>query len=118
MRLNEAGLKNRAQWEEKGYALPQFDREKAAQATKAAPRWIHFGAGNIFRAFQANVVQNLLNAGVLDTGLIVAEGYDYPRDAQGRRFCGKDRCGQRAGVSGARLGERSRFWKAEGDFLR
>lgn len=77
MRLNEAGLKNRAQWEEKGYALPQFDREKAAQATKAAPRWIHFGAGNIFRAFQANVVQNLLNAGVLDTGLIVAEGYDY-----------------------------------------
>ena len=77
MRLNEAGLKNRAQWEEKGYALPQFDREKAAQATKAAPRWIHFGAGNIFRAFQANVVQNLLNVGVLDTGLIVAEGYDY-----------------------------------------
>lgn len=41
------------------------------------PHWIHFGAGNIFRAFQANVAQNLLNSGVLDTGLIAAEGYDY-----------------------------------------
>lgn len=37
----------------------------------------HFGAGNIFRAFQANVVQNLLNEGILSRGLIVAEGYDY-----------------------------------------
>ncbi|MBP5222576.1 MAG: mannitol dehydrogenase family protein, partial [Lachnospiraceae bacterium] len=41
------------------------------------PTWIHFGAGNIFRAFQANVVQNLLNQGILDVGLIAAEGYDY-----------------------------------------
>ena len=38
---------------------------------------IHFCAGNIFRAFQANVVQKLLNKGVIDTGLIAAEGYDY-----------------------------------------
>ncbi len=27
--------------------------------------------------FRANVAQNLLNSGVLDTGLIAAEGYDY-----------------------------------------
>ena len=39
--------------------------------------WIHFGAGNIFRAYQANIVQNLLNRGSMDTGLIAAEGYDY-----------------------------------------
>ncbi len=77
MRLNEAGLKERAEWEAKGYSLPQFDREKVTAATKVTPRWIHFGAGNIFRAFQANVVQNLLNEGILDTGLVVAEGYDY-----------------------------------------
>ena len=38
---------------------------------------MHFGAGNIFRAFQANVIQNLLNQGILDRGLIVAEGFDY-----------------------------------------
>ena len=40
------------------------------------PRWIHFGAGNIFRAFQANIMQRLLNREVCDTGLIAAEGYD------------------------------------------
>lgn len=44
---------------------------------KEAPYWVHFGAGNLFRAFQANVAQNLLNEGVLDRGIVVAEGYDY-----------------------------------------
>ena len=46
-------------------------------ATRANPEWIHFGAGNIFRAFIASFVQDLLNGGELRTGLIVAEGYDY-----------------------------------------
>ena len=77
MRLNEAGLANRKEWEETGYTLPKFDRAAVTENTKKNPCWIHFGAGNIFRAFQANVVQNLLNEGVLDTGLVVAEGYDY-----------------------------------------
>lgn len=77
MQLSEAGLKNREEWTSKGYHLPEFDREKVMTATKENPFWIHFGAGNIFRAFQANVVQNLLNEGVLDRGLTVAEGYDY-----------------------------------------
>ena len=77
MKLNKSGLENRAQWEAAGYALPEFDREAVTAATKEAPFWIHFGAGNIFRAFQANVVQRLLNTGVLDKGLVVAEGFDY-----------------------------------------
>ena len=77
MRLNESGLKDRSVWEQAGFRLPAYDREKVEKATKQAPFWIHFGAGNIFRAFQANVVQNLLNEGVLDRGLVVAEGYDY-----------------------------------------
>lgn len=77
MRLNEKGLQNREQWEAAGFQLPKFDREVVKAATKENPFWIHFGAGNIFRAFQANVVQNLLNDGVLDRGLVVAEGFDY-----------------------------------------
>ena len=77
MRLNENGLKDRKAWEAAGYQLPVYDRDKVMQATKEAPFWIHFGAGNIFRAFQANVVQTLLNDGVLEKGLIAAEGYDY-----------------------------------------
>ncbi len=77
MILSENGLQNKAQWEAAGYALPKFDREAVTKATKENPFWIHFGAGNIFRAFQANVMQNLLNDGSFDRGLIVAEGFDY-----------------------------------------
>ena len=77
MKLNAQGLVDRKQWEEKGYKLPRYDREAVKAATKENPFWIHFGPGNIFRAFQANVVQNLLNEGLIDRGLVVAEGYDY-----------------------------------------
>ena len=77
MKLNEQGLADRAQWESKGYSLPKFDREKVKAATYENPFWVHFGAGNIFRAFQANIAQNLLNEGVLDRGIVVVEGFDY-----------------------------------------
>lgn len=77
MKLCNDGLKDREAWLVAGYKLPEYDREAVTKATKENPFWIHFGAGNIFRAFQANVVQNLLNEGVLDRGLVVAEGYDY-----------------------------------------
>ncbi len=79
MKLTAEGISgaNAAEWKAKGYELPAFDRAKVEAATKAQPFWIHFGAGNIFRAFQANVVQELLDKGVLDRGLVVAEGYDY-----------------------------------------
>ncbi len=77
MKLDAKGLEEKKLWEEAGYALPKFDREAVTKATKDNPFWIHFGAGNIFRAFQANVVQNLLNEGALDRGLVVAEGFDY-----------------------------------------
>ena len=77
MKLNETGLQDHKIWEQKGYQLPAFDHTAMCAKTRKNPFWIHFGAGNIFRAFQANVVQNLLNEGILDRGLIVAEGFDY-----------------------------------------
>ncbi len=77
MKLNNTGLQNREAWQKAGYSLPEFNRAAVEQETKKHPRWIHFGAGNIFRAFQANVMQELLNKGICDSGLIVAEGYDY-----------------------------------------
>ena len=77
MRLNHEGVVNcRQQWLLKGYSLPEYSREAMIEKTKAAPVWIHFGNGNIFRAFQANIVQQLLNENVMETGLIAAEGYD------------------------------------------
>ena len=80
MNLNDQGIEsaeNRREWSEKGYRLPEFDRKQVTANTRENPFWIHFGAGNIFRAFQANVVQNMLNNGELDRGLVVVEGYDY-----------------------------------------
>ena len=78
MRLCEREiLQNQQEWLDKGYVLPKFDVPAVRAATKAAPEWIHFGAGNIFRAFVASFVQELLNDGILNTGIVVAEGYDY-----------------------------------------
>ena len=64
-------------WEEKGYQLPQFDLQAVRAKTTAEPTWIHFGAGNIFRAFPAAVLQQALDSGAYDRGVIVAEGFDY-----------------------------------------
>ena len=77
MKLNNRGIRDKKQWETAGFRLPKFNRETVKAATREKPVWIHFGAGNLFRAFQAGVVQNLLDAGILDRGLIVAEGFDY-----------------------------------------
>ena len=78
MKLNQKSiLENTAKWKELGYALPKYDREAVKKNTLANPNWIHFGAGNIFRAFQANVLNNLLNEAKTDIGLVVAEGFDY-----------------------------------------
>ena len=77
MHLLDSELKNKEQWEKAGIALPEFDREAMKVKTKETPQWIHFGAGNIFRAFPAALQQNLLNKGIEKTGIIVAEGYDY-----------------------------------------
>lgn len=77
MHLTYSDLVNRDAWTKAGIELPAFDLAAVTAATKAAPAWIHFGAGNIFRAFPAHLQQNLLNAGIEQTGIIVAEGYDY-----------------------------------------
>lgn len=78
MELTLQSLKeHRQEFIDAGYSLPQFDYDKVMENTQKRPTWVHFGAGNIFRAFQANVVQKLLNEGAIDTGLIAAEGFDY-----------------------------------------
>lgn len=77
MKLSKEDLTNKKAWEEAGFSLPQFDIEQMKESTMQNPTWIHFGAGNLFRAFPANVQQNILNAGKANTGIIVAEGFDY-----------------------------------------
>ncbi|MBQ4610689.1 MAG: mannitol dehydrogenase family protein [Clostridia bacterium] len=73
---NKSILENKAAFESMGYALPAFDRETVAANTAARPEWVHFGAGNIFRAFVGSLCQQVLNEGLMDTGIVVAEGFD------------------------------------------
>jgi len=76
MRLKNNELANREQWKKAGIKLPEFSREEMIAATGKNPQWVHFGAGNIFRAFPAALAQKLLDKGLMQTGIIVAEGYD------------------------------------------
>ena len=64
-------------WAEKGYQVPQFDIEAVREKTQKEPVWVHFGAGNLFRAFPAAVLQQVLDTGKYDKGVIVAEGFDF-----------------------------------------
>lgn len=64
-------------WDKAGIKRPQFDKEALIKATESNPQWVHFGAGNIFRAFTGRVAQTLIHEGRLNTGIIVGEGFDY-----------------------------------------
>lgn len=68
MKLSLQSLHNKAQWNNIGVKLPNYDPEALRQQV---PTWIHFGAGNIFRGFIAGL------ADTLGTGIIAAETFDY-----------------------------------------
>ncbi len=76
MKLNNDTLKDRAAWEARNYRLPAYDRETMIARTKEAPVWLHFGAGNIFKALHGMAAQRLLNEGILDRGIIAVERRD------------------------------------------
>ena len=77
MKLNANSVATDSTWKEKGYYIPTFNQEDMIKKTVEAPEWVHFGAGNIFRAFQANLAQRMLDGGLNDKGLTVVEGFDY-----------------------------------------
>ena len=68
---------NAGEWEAKGYQLPKFDYAAVAKTTHEQPTWVHFGGGNIFRAFPAAILNDALNTGKYDRGVIVAETFDF-----------------------------------------
>ena len=77
MELSYNGLHDRGAWEAAGVRLPAYNVEKTAQATRQAPIWVHFGSGNIFRGFIAQLQQRLLNMGAADKGIIAVDTFDY-----------------------------------------
>ena len=58
-----------------GVRLPQADVDGVRQAGLKHPRWIHFGGGNLYRAFHAQVAQDVIDAGGMDRGVVVVETF-------------------------------------------
>jgi fructuronate reductase len=77
LQLNRADIVKKSEWEAAGVKMPSYDCAAMALRTKQNPRWLHFGVGNIFRAYIARLQQTLLNEGKTDVGIIAAAGYDY-----------------------------------------
>ena len=78
MKLSIADIQaNASAWEAAGIALPKFDVAAMRAATAAAPEWVHFGAGNIFRGFIGSLAQRLLDEGLLRTGLLACDTFDH-----------------------------------------
>lgn len=63
------------QLEAMGVSLPDFDVERTRRAGLEQPRWIHFGGGNLYRAFHAQVAQDVLEARGMDRGVVVVETF-------------------------------------------
>ena len=76
MKVNLESLGDRAGWEKAGVVLPAFDVAEMRRRTAKAPVWVHFGAGNIFRAFIAALQQDLLDRGEAECGIIAADTFD------------------------------------------
>ena len=77
MKLSLNALENKQFWQEAGIELPKFDVAAAAEKTVNRPVWVHFGAGSLFRAFHALVMQDLMNRGLSGQGVIAVETFDY-----------------------------------------
>ena len=76
LHLNDDIHNESAAWQKAGVTLPTYDIEAMRQATKRSPTWVHFGAGNLFRAVHAPIAQKLLDSGATDRGILAAESFD------------------------------------------
>ena len=77
MKLNINDLQYREAWADAGIRVPAYDVRAAAQLAVQAPRWIHFGIGNIFRIFLGGIADDLLEKGLLDRGITCMETFDF-----------------------------------------
>ena len=64
------------QAEQAGRLVWEKKKKKEKERTMAEPEWIHFGAGNLFRAFPARVLQEAIEAGTQTKGVLAVEGFD------------------------------------------
>ncbi|EGO8427958.1 mannitol dehydrogenase family protein [Enterococcus gallinarum] len=56
--------------------LPCFDVKEVKQEGQQHPVWLHFGGGNLYRGFHAEIAQCLADQNELETGVVVCETFD------------------------------------------
>jgi fructuronate reductase len=72
----ESIVNNKQAWAEKGFKMPAYDTKAVKRKTMDSPRWIHFGAGNIFRGYIACLQDELLDSGEADSGILAVDSFD------------------------------------------
>jgi len=70
MKLNIEDLKKADSWNKANIKIPLFNYENIQKMTLQDPRWIHFGAGNLFRVHVARAYQELLDRQEADRGIL------------------------------------------------
>lgn len=77
MRLSYESLQKQQEvYRQAGIHIPAYSVEEVRSRTVEHPTWLHFGAGNIFRAFMARLQQRLLEQGEAESGIVVVDAFD------------------------------------------
>ena len=76
MKLSLSTLNEKEFWQSAGVSLPDYDVPAMVERTKAAPVWVHFGAGNIFRGYVAKLQDALLCKGLAEKGIVAVDSSD------------------------------------------
>ncbi|HFE9850496.1 TPA: mannitol dehydrogenase family protein [Enterococcus faecalis] len=56
--------------------LPYFDVKMVKEQGQQHPVWLHFGGGNLYRGFHAEIAQCLADKNELESGVVVCETFD------------------------------------------
>ncbi len=73
MKLNTQAIRNANWWEARQILLPEYNVGEMRAKTAKQPTWVHFGAGNLFRAYIAKIAQRMLNVGQTECGIIAVD---------------------------------------------
>ncbi|GMO24678.1 MAG: mannitol dehydrogenase family protein [Termitinemataceae bacterium] len=78
LEINKESIKNKkSEFENARVHIGNIDLDALVKRTRDNPRWVHFGAGNLFKAYHAVLSQRLLEDGFSDTGIIAVVPNDF-----------------------------------------
>ncbi|GHV78120.1 mannitol dehydrogenase [Spirochaetia bacterium] len=76
--LTKQALKEKkADFEKAGILTPSFDIDAVRERSIAAPVWVHFSVGNLFKAYHAVLAQRLIEMGASFVGIVAVAPFDH-----------------------------------------